>query len=349
MGIMNMTQRNDEEMRPGEEASLAALLRDVGPRADPPPDVARQVRAVVEAEWRAVVAARQPMVRPTARPIARRWPVLALAASIAVAAIGAWFALPLLNQPVTPLATLSRVDGAVEAGSGSDWQPVTVRQTLTAGQGLVTGPQGRAAVKLRDGITLRLDTDTRVALLTPERIVVGRGAVYLDAGSRSATADPLVIESRYGSTRHLGTQYEVRIASEAMVVSVREGLVEVSGAGLSTQANAGEQLRLKANGSMRRETIERTAALWDWTQEVTPPFAIEQRTLPDFLAWVSRETGRHLEYASPQLQSSAAGIVLRGSVAGLRPDAALAAVMATTPLDYTADRSLITIKARAPR
>lgn len=344
-----MMQENDEEMRPGEEASLAALLRDVGPRAEPPAQVARQVRAAVEAEWRAVVAARQPKVHPTARPLARRWPVLALAASIAVAAIGAWFALPLLNPPAMPLATLSRVDGAVEAGSGSDWQPVAVRQTLTAGQGLVTGPQGRAAVKLRDGITLRLDTDTRVALLTPERIVVRRGAVYLDAGPRSATADPLVIESRYGSTRHLGTQYEVRIAPDAMVVSVREGLVEVSGTGLATQAKAGEQLLLKANGSMQRETIERTAALWDWTQEVTPPFAIEQRTLPDFLDWVSRETGRHLEYASPQLQSSAAGIVLRGSVAGLRPDAALAAVMATTPLDYTADRSLITIKARTPR
>ncbi len=345
-----MMQKSDEEMRPGEEASLAALLRDAGPRAEPPPDVARQVRAVVEAEWRAVVAARQQMLRPTVYPaVRRRWPALALAASVAMAAIGAWVALPLLNHPATPLATLSRVDGAVEAGSGSDWQPVTVRQTLTAGQGIVTGPQGRAAVKLRDGITLRLDTDTRIALLSPERIVVRRGAVYLDAGPRSTAADPLVIESRYGTTRHLGTQYEVRIAPEAMLVSVREGLVEVSGTGLATQAEAGEQLLLKANGSMQRETIERTAALWDWTQEVTPPFAIEQRTLPDFLAWVSRETGRHLVYASPQLQISAAGIVLRGSVAGLRPDAALAAVMATTPLDYTADRSLITIKARTPR
>jgi ferric-dicitrate binding protein FerR (iron transport regulator) len=346
-----MMQKNDEEMRPGEEASLAALLRDAGPRAEPPPELARQVRAAVEAEWRTVVAARQlvqPMVRPTIRPSARRrWPALALAASVAVAAIGAWFALPLLDQTATPLATLSRVSGAVETGSGSDWQPATLRQTLTAGQGIVTGPRGRAALKLRDGVTLRLDTDTRIALLTPERIVVKRGAVYLDAGQHSVAANPLVIESRFGATRHLGTQYEVRVASQAMLVSVREGLVEVSGAGHATQARAGEQLRLKANGSMQREAIERTAALWDWTQEVAPPFAIEQRGLPEFLAWVSRETGRELAFASPQLESSAAEIVLRGSIVGLRPDAALAAVMATTPLDYTADRSLITVQARA--
>lgn len=345
-----MMQKNDEAMRPGEEESLAALLRDAGPRAEPPPEVARQVRAAVEAEWRAVVAARQPLVRPAVRPAgrsrARQWPALALAASLAVAAIGAWFALPLLNQPAVPLATLSRVSGAVEAGSGNEWQPATLRQSLTAGQGIVTGPQGRAALKLRDGVTLRLDTDTRIALLSPERIVVKRGAVYLDAGQHSAVADPLVIESRFGTTRHLGTQYEVRVASEAMVVSVREGRVEVSGTGLATQAQAGEQLLVKANGSMQRQTVERSAALWDWTQEVTPPFAIEQRTLPEFLAWIARETGREVEFASPELQSSAAGIVLRGSIAGLRPDAALAAVMATTPLEYTADRSLIVVQAR---
>lgn len=348
-----MMQKIDEEIRPGEEASLGALLREAGLRANPPPDVTRQVRAVVEAEWRAVVAARQPqsqpVIRPINRPTARRWPALALAASVAMAAIGAWFVLPLLNQPTVPLATLSRVSGAVEAGSGSDWQPANVRQTLTAGQGIVTGPQGRAALKLRDGITLRLDTDTRIALLTPERIVIRRGAVYLDAGQHSAVADPLVIESRFGTTRHLGTQYEVRIAPEAMLVSVREGRVEVSGTGLATQAIAqastGEQLLLKANGGMQRQAIDRTAALWDWTQDVTPPFAIEQRTLPEFLVWVSRETGREIEYASPELQASAAQIVLRGSIVGLRPDAALAAVMATTPLDYVADRGLISVQA----
>ncbi|MDQ1302367.1 MAG: transrane sensor [Pseudomonadota bacterium] len=340
-----MMHKNDEAMRPGEEASLAALLRDVGPRADPPAAVARQIRAVVEAEWRAVVAARQP--RPVVRSSARRWPALAMAASVAVAAIGSWFALPLLNQPATPLATLSRVSGAVEAGSDGDWQPAVVRQALGAGQAIVTGPQGRAALRLRDGVSLRLDTDTRVALLTPERIVVTRGAVYLDAGRGSGSADPLLIESRFGTTRHLGTQYEVRVAPDAMLVSVREGRVEVSGTGPVTQADAGEQVLLKADGSIQRQSVERTAALWDWTQEVTPPFAIEQRTLSEFLVWVSRETGREIEFGSPRLQSSAAEIVLRGSIAGLRPDAALAAVMATTPLDYTADRGLISVQPRA--
>ncbi len=337
---MNMMQKNDEEMRPGEEASLAALLREAGLRADPPPDVARQVRAVVEAEWRAVVAARQP------QPTARRWPALALAASVAVAAIAIWFALPALNSAPVPLATLSRVSGAVESGSGNDWQPVAVRQMLHSGQSLVTGPHGRAALSLREGISLRLDTDTRIALLSPERIVVDRGTVYLDAGAKSGMADPLVIESRFGTIRHLGTQYEVRVAPERMLISVREGRVEVFASGNTIQAQAGEQLVLAANGDMQRQLVSLTAPQWDWTQEVTPPFAIEQRTLRDFLVWVSRETGQEIKFASPQVKSVAAQTVLRGSIAGLKPDAALAAVMATTPLEYTAEGTQISVRAR---
>ncbi len=337
---MNMTHKDDEEMRPGEEASLAALLREAGPRADLPPDVARQVRVVVEAEWRAVVAARQP------RSTARRWPAFALAASVAVAAIAIWFALPALNSTPIPLATLSRVSGAVESGSGTDWQPVAVRQMLHSGQSLVTGPHGMAALSLRKGISLRLDADTRIALVSPGRIVVDRGAVYLDAGAKSGMGDPLVIESRFGTIRHLGTQYEVRVAPQQMLVSVREGRVEVFAAGRTTQAQAGEQLVLAANGHMQRQAVSLTAAQWDWTQEVTPPFAIEQRTLREFLAWVSRETGREIKFASPQVESTAAQIVLRGSIAGLKPDAALVAVMATTPLEYTAEGALISVRAR---
>ena len=78
-----MHKEGNEDMRPGEEASLAGLLREAGPRAEPPAELARQVRAVVEAEWRAMLAARQAqpqalsMRRPAARPEARRWPQLA--------------------------------------------------------------------------------------------------------------------------------------------------------------------------------------------------------------------------------------------------------------------------------
>ena len=61
-------------------------------------------------------------------------------------------------------------------------------------------------------------------------------------------------------------------------------------------------------------------------------FSLEDRTLSDFLVWVSTETGRKLVYVTPNVQRSAAGIILHGSISGMDPELALAAVIATTDL-----------------
>jgi hypothetical protein len=50
------------------------------------------------------------------------------------------------------------------------------------------------------------------------------------------------------------------------------------------------------------------------------------------LQWTARETGRHLTFSSPEAEATASAVKLRGSIAGLDSDAALAAVLATTQL-----------------
>ncbi len=249
------------------------------------------------------------------------------------------------------MATLTRLSGAVETGVGADWQPVTAGQSLSVGQQLVTGPQGKAALTLAQGVTLRLDTDTRIALAGIDRVVVERGAVYLDSGldsgERPSTGSRLRIDSAFGSTQHLGTQYEVRVLPEQMDVSVREGQValtdDIRGA-TPTVAQAGEQLTIGSTGALTRGTVDRQDPRWNWITDVTPPYAIEDRRLTEFLAWVSRETGRDLVFASPEVRAAAEEIILRGSIAGLSPDAALAAVMATTNLSYSEDDGRLTIR-----
>lgn len=337
--IRSMHGTGPEALRPGEEESLADLLRQAGPLPRPDELVARRVRAAVEAEWRSVVRERQ-------RAVARPTPWLAIAASVAVAAVGAWLALPFLDRPLEPVATLSRVNGPVESGHGTRWEPVVVRQRLRPGQELVTGPGGRAAVDLDNGTSLRLDTDTRIALAAADRVVVERGAVYLDAGPGADPTASLTVESRYGVARHLGTQYELRLLDDSMRISVREGRVAVQGAGGTAEVVAGQALALDAAGNVQRTSVATTGPAWAWTQDVTPPFAIEQRPLPEFLAWVGRETGRRVVFATPEAKSAAGGVMLRGSVAGLSPATALDAVMATTPLDYVEDSARIVVKLR---
>ena len=339
--------RNDQELRPGEEEALEALLREMPPVAEPAPEVRERVRQAVAAEWRAAVAQAAAARVPEPSPARRSWqrPAMALAASLAVAAVA--LGVIQTRTPDTPLtvAKLTRQSGAVESGSTGNWRPTTAGQSLTAGQELVTGPGGKAALTLRHGVTVRLDTDTRVALKGIDRIVVERGAVYLDAGLEPSPDTSVRIDSAFGSTRHLGTQYEVRVADNGMRVSVREGRVELAAANAPpVTALAGEQLSVDPAGRVERGTVDKRDPGWNWISDVTPPFAIEDRRLSEFLAWVCRETGRELHFASPQAEAAAEAVVLRGSVAGLSPDDALAAVMATTNLTYSDENGLLTVR-----
>jgi hypothetical protein len=55
----------------------------------------------------------------------------------------------------------------------------------------------------------------------------------------------------------------------------------------------------------------------------------------EFLAWAGRETGRTVEYESPEVARQARSVTLNGTVEGLPPENALAAVLATTSLEPT--------------
>ena len=84
-------------------------------------------------------------------------------------------------------------------------------------------------------------------------------------------------------------------------------------------ARAGEQLTIGSTGALTRAAVDRQDPGWNWITDVTPPYAIEDRRLAEFLAWVCRETGRDLVFASPQVEAEAREIILRGSVAGRQP------------------------------
>ena len=100
-------------------------------------------------------------------------------------------------------------------------------------------------------------------------------------------------------------------------------------------AEAGELLAVSGTGQVTRTTRTPNDSAWDWVHRVTPPFSIEGRTVHEFLAWAGRETGRPVEYASPDVARQARSVTLNGTVEGLPPENALAAVLATTSLEAT--------------
>src|SRR5512141_1312921 len=149
-----------------DDSDIARVLRAAGGRANPSDEVARTVYEAVHAEWRATVA------RQKRQRAQRVW--LATAASVAVAAIALFVGRSFIHTPGELMADVSRSVGVVEVreGESGDWQGATAARHLRVGETVHTGADGRAALALRDGVSLRLDHDTSVALVSADRVDV---------------------------------------------------------------------------------------------------------------------------------------------------------------------------------
>jgi ferric-dicitrate binding protein FerR (iron transport regulator) len=305
-----------------DDAGIADLLRKVGARAEPSAEIMREVQEAVHAQWREVVAARQHQRRRTF--------VGAAAASICVLVAGTVVSVQLMHDQVRPIATLQRSEGEIFlASDDTHWARVSEGQRVTVGDSIRS--DSRAALLFDNGLALRIDRGTAFKVSADNRLALNFGAVYIDSKS-DGRRQPLTIDTHSGAVRHLGTQYQVRMRAESIEVSVREGRVLIEGASGSNIALAGERVEISTVGAVIRGKISPTDEQWRWASEVAPTFAIENASMAAFLDWIARETGRALVYESPSAKVRAAKEILHGSIEGLAPDVALAAVLATTPL-----------------
>ncbi len=319
-------ERGDDDTGTDDERELAALLRAAGPRMPPPPGMAEAMRTAVAAEWRVTVASRAAAMRR------RRLHWVAAAASVAVAGVAVWLALPRLPTP-RDLATVARLDGPVEIrrGDQGSWQSLDARRHLQAGDEVRTGVGGRVALRRADGLELRLDAGTMLALTEADEATLETGRVYVDTGTGARRVDDFVVATALGDVRHLGTQYSAALGAGALEVAVREGRVTIAGRREPIVAQAGEAMTVVADGTVQRRAIAPNDAAWGWAQAIAPACVIDGHSLNEFLVWAARETGSQLVYASTDVARVAEGTELKGSVAGMAPASAVAAVMTTTP------------------
>ena len=310
-----------------DEDSLRDLLREAGAREMPPANVVNDVRQAVFEEWQQLVRQRRRV----------RFVRYGLAASVIVAIVAVLLLLqPMRMLPGQPVATVARVEGTLQmATDGRDaWQAVLPGTTVSSGAMLRADEGTRAALDFA-GLSVRLDGGSLIELKDNDRVALDAGALYVDADPAPAVnAQNFVVETLYGSVRHVGTQYAVRTLSGGIAVSVREGRVEIQRDGQQYTGTAGEHIVVSRRGELQREAISPQDSRWQWASSIAPVFAIERRPLAEFLDWASRETGKHVSYASPEVQARAEQLILRGSVSGLPPEQALAAVLATTPFKH---------------
>jgi ferric-dicitrate binding protein FerR (iron transport regulator) len=287
---------------------VESLLRLAGTRPAPPVERARRVRAAVHREWTRGVNARRRRTRNVA---------LAAAAALALAIGLQW------RGPVAgPAAQVARMERVTGLGSGLP----AIGEAIHAGAVVATGGASRAALRLPTGASVRLDTNTRVTFRSPSVVRLSHGAIYVDT---PPGASPLEVQTPKGIARELGTQFEVRVLESEVRVRVREGVVRLSQERRVEDARQGDELRT-AGSDIARAAIPVHGMSWSWVLDIAPPFALEGRTLAEFLAWACRENGWTLEFADEAASRTAGQTVLHGSVEALTPAQSVAAVLPTS-------------------
>jgi ferric-dicitrate binding protein FerR (iron transport regulator) len=346
MSNIDKEQSLDQDRLDAEQEQIARLLRFAGPRLAVPDERAMRVKAAVHVEWEDSIRARQ-------RRRAYLWAGTGLAAAAVLAlAVG----LTLRFAPDAPLAppqlvaTLEAATGSVRHlqsvdAAGDPGARLAPGDTVFSGTAVRTEPGTRAALRLAGGPSLRLGYGTLVRFTSPSDLILETGRIYIDAGAPGESESSISVRTPFGLVEDIGTQFEVDIRDQGIKVRVREGLVTLDHEDRVFEAPAGVELTMDDDGDLTRGPVPIFGPQWDWILEIAPPFELEGSRLETFLGWVARETGWEMHYADSELQRATAGTILHGSIAGLRPDQALEAVLPTCGLVFREEGGTVTIAA----
>jgi hypothetical protein len=260
---------------------------------------------------------------------------------LAASALLAVFAtLSLLRDPIGDIgsqhmATIEKQFGDISVNSRT--ADAVALAAIEGGDVIETGSESGLALGWHDGGSLRIDENTLVLFEAANRIYVEHGRVYFDSEQGPLSSRPVQgadvecsIRTDYGVVQHLGTQYMTQVGADELVISVREGVVSIDGT-VTARASAGQRFAISASGAM---SIDDTNGVddWEWGEKSTPAVNLDGRFVAEALAWVSRESGRTISYASEGAETMARQTELRGDWQ-LPPTRALEIFMLTVDLN----------------
>jgi ferric-dicitrate binding protein FerR (iron transport regulator) len=323
---------NERSNKPANDSGdeLAALFGRIGTRERPRAAAEAAAFAALHAQWQSSTAARR-----RRRVVAVAGAAAASVATLAVAYV--WLQSPVPGTPAA-LATIEHVEGTdiTWRDDQTQAQPLGTHRAFAEGQRLATGPGARVALEWHDGGSLRLDESSRLEFVSASAVRLPAGNLYFDSAVASVTggaAPELAVQTPAGEVVHLGTQFMVSVASDEVVLSVREGQVKVTGDGFELVVAANEELDLRADGTRGVTAIDGYGERWSWAADVAPQIELDGRSTFDVIAWAARETGRGVVYETRTAENSARGNVLRG-IDRRSPNGVLALLPYLTGLAY---------------
>lgn len=336
---------NDEQERVDErdDATLAKLMQLAGERPEVSINVESRVYSRVHEEWRRSTSSSDDgkayaKVRQAWRWQGLRRNLLLWAVPVAISAVAA-VSIFFSPQPepvsVPAVASISKVVGAAS--------PYDEGGLIQAGDVITTGENEGLALVLARNESLRIDANTELRVDSADEFTLLSGRIYADTGEFIYRNSGLEIHTSFGVVSDVGTQFAVLVSAQSVDVGVREGRVDLQSNGDTHTARMGERLTLVQGKGASVTELDTHDIYWNWATDLAPVFDVENRSLLDFLKWVARETGRELQFESDESRIFAMRTDIFGSVAGLTPDQALEAIMATTTVHYAIESDKIVV------
>ncbi|ALS61551.1 FecR domain-containing protein [Pandoraea norimbergensis] len=225
------------------------------------------------------------------------------------------------------------------AGAGYALQRSSVWEYAAADY--ATGVGEVRSLVLADGTRLWLDTASAADVrITPgeRRITLRRGQICIETASGASRA-PLIVATRQGEIRDIGTRFSVRDEGERTQVAVYDGIVLVRTAetGRTQRLDAGQLARFSADAIDPPEPANADAAAWTRTQLI-----VERIRLGDLVDTLAR-------YRHGVLRCDAAVADLRvsGVFSLADTDRALASLAVGLPVETVyRTRYWVTVKAK---
>jgi len=321
---------------PAKENTLEELFRHASVREKPPHEDEQAIRQALHEQWKELTR------KNKRRRTFMTWAAVASVALAVVVGLNLGKN-PVSNVPVMEIAQVEKLEGRVLNQPSGDSTGINLESSavLEPGNRIVSAEKSGLAIRWMSGESIRVDEHTELRLTSASAMELVSGRIYLDT-SDAETSSKLVITTPSGTIRHLGTRYMTEVSAGGTSVSVREGRVQVLHSKWAAEASAGEQLNVNVAGGYELEPVVTYGPRWQWTEELAPAFISNGRTIADFVAWVAHETGRVVEFSSPQAEQLAAETQLRGQV-DLEPMRALTLVMQTSDLTSEIDAGSIVV------
>ncbi len=302
------------------------ILDKAGPRIKPEQQVRDEVYKEVHKMWLA-----------THRSPFYKTPVFKIAASLFL--LISVFSFTLLNQsdqPIYNIAQSIEAQGQIQINhNNKGWRNLGNEKVISSGDSIKTLKNDRLLVNLFNGNQFRVDENTHLKIESNNHLLLLSGRIYIDSGSTSED-HKLSIETPFAEVNHIGTQYSVSFIDDELSIGVRDGLVLIKGDDVvQSEVKKGKSYLLKSNGMVSYADIKPYDSMWQWTQKISSDFLIQDRSLSDYLDWVSSETGYPIKWESVTVRNKAKSIKLSGSINDIQPIDSLDVILPTTRFKYS--------------